>query len=62
MNEYAVWPDDTLCPIEEVAEMMAGPCAKSDDYIVFESVLPLDQLDDSPGLYAVMASRTGGAA
>lgn len=33
---WAWWPDDYMCPIEEVEEMMRPPCARSDDYQVIE--------------------------
>jgi hypothetical protein len=33
---WAVWPDDFMCPVGEVEEMMSPPCARSDDYVVVE--------------------------
>lgn len=33
---WARWPDDFMCPLGEVEEMLSPPCARSDDYQVIE--------------------------
>ena len=31
-ERWAVWPDGTMCPADEVEAMLRPPCAFSDDF------------------------------
>lgn len=31
-DRFALWPDDFMCPADEVEEMLRPPCARSDDF------------------------------
>lgn len=33
-DRWALWPDDFMCPLDEVGEYLRPPCARSDDYQV----------------------------
>ena len=45
-ERWALWPDGTMCPAEEVGAMLRSPCAFSDDY-EWVWVMPDDDL--APG-------------
>lgn len=33
---WAWWPDDFMCPLDEVEEYLRPPCARSDDFMVVD--------------------------